>query len=95
MDWSERCCVARVRLLALRAMVSAGGEPAGWQVRRVVAPVIADLLPLAAGPDRLADGGSVPVSPWIAAKGVRAGRRARSKARGGRRSAATVRTNRE
>jgi len=45
-DWSQRCLLARVRVLALREQALAGGEPSAWQLTRAIAPVLGDLLPL-------------------------------------------------
>ena len=44
--WSIACGVARVRVLALRALVLAGGSPTSEQMRRAVDPVLGDLVPL-------------------------------------------------
>lgn len=57
MEWLRPYLVARVRVAALRAMVEAGGKPAGWQLRRAVEPILGDLLdppatPAAAATDR-------------------------------------------
>lgn len=38
--------LSRVRLLALRAMVQAGGNPGASSLLRAVEPVLGDLLPL-------------------------------------------------
>jgi hypothetical protein len=40
MDWDTACRVARVRVLALAAQASAGGEPSDRQVRHALAPII-------------------------------------------------------
>lgn len=44
MDFQTRCCIARVRVLALRAQISAGGDPRPGQVRRAFAPIAAELV---------------------------------------------------
>lgn len=46
--FQDNVCIARVRLLALRAQVSAGGEPRAEQIIRSIEPVCGDLLPLPA-----------------------------------------------
>jgi len=46
MDWYERCCVARARVLALHAQVLCGGKPRTDQLRRAILPVLGDLIPL-------------------------------------------------
>lgn len=45
-SWETNCMLARVRVNALRALVSAGGEPRAEQLVRAVEPVLGDLLPL-------------------------------------------------
>lgn len=45
-EWNTRCLLARVRVLALRQQVRAGGELTAWQLTRAIAPVLGDLLPL-------------------------------------------------
>lgn len=45
-DWSTRCLLARVRVLALREQVLAGGDAAAWQLTRAIDPILGDLLPL-------------------------------------------------
>lgn len=46
LSWVDRCCLARARLLALRAQTAAGGPPTTRQLRRAVEPMLGDLLPL-------------------------------------------------
>jgi hypothetical protein len=45
LGWIDRCNVARVRMLAVREMLAAGGPVSGSDLRRVLEPVIGDLLP--------------------------------------------------
>jgi hypothetical protein len=45
MDWADRCCLARVRALALNAMVTAGGKPSAAALARVVEPILGDVAP--------------------------------------------------
>lgn len=48
--WEKQCMTARVRVLALRALVSAGGPLRDEQLVRAVEPVLGDLLPLPSSP---------------------------------------------
>lgn len=43
LPWESRCLVARVRHLALKAQVVAGGRPQAWQLERVLEPILGDL----------------------------------------------------
>jgi hypothetical protein len=61
LGWIDRCNIARVRMLALREVVAAGGPVSGSDLRRVLEPIIGDLLPPAG--DEL-EGGSARSSDW-------------------------------
>jgi len=59
LEWVERCCLARVRVLALARLSDAGGEVRPDQLRRALAPLVGDLLPLAPWDHRPAEGSCV------------------------------------
>lgn len=40
MTWDDRCCLARVRMLAIAADVRAGGQPGELRMRRALAPIV-------------------------------------------------------
>jgi len=50
MTHEQAILLSRVRLLALRSLVAAGGEPDGRQLLRAIEPVLGDLLTDAATP---------------------------------------------
>jgi hypothetical protein len=59
LSWHERCCLARVRVLALAGQAAAGGEVRPDQLRRALDPLLRDLLPLAPWDHRPAEGSAV------------------------------------
>jgi len=66
MDSAERCCLARVRLLALDAMASIGGQPTLAQCRRAVGPLAGRVARAARPPWE--PGGTVFPQPGVAKK---------------------------
>jgi hypothetical protein len=45
MDWHDRCCLARVRLLVLQELTDLGVKPTAGQLRKALQPVLCDLVP--------------------------------------------------
>lgn len=44
LNWNERCCLSRVRLLALEAQAAAGGEASPGQLRRALDPIGGEVI---------------------------------------------------
>ncbi len=47
MDWQDKCCLARARLLVLQELTDLGVKPTAAQLRKALAPVLCDLGPAA------------------------------------------------
>ena len=60
MNWDNRCCLARVRLMALGAELSAGGSPGRARLRRAIAPLLEDVHQAASQPAGAAAGAPRP-----------------------------------
>ncbi len=60
MDWQDRCCLARARVLVLQELTDLGVKPTAAQLKKALAPVLCDLG--AAATDRRAGRGR-PRSP--------------------------------
>ena len=43
MDWHDRCCLARARVLVLQELTDLGVKPTAAQLKKALAPVLCDL----------------------------------------------------
>ena len=43
MDWQDKCCMARARLLVLQELTDLGVKPTAAQLRKALQPVLCDL----------------------------------------------------
>lgn len=47
MDWLDKCCLARARLLVLQELTDLGVKPSAAQLRKALDPVLCSLAPAA------------------------------------------------
>ncbi len=45
MDWQDKCCMARARLLVLQELTDLGVRPTAAQLKKALHPVLCDLGP--------------------------------------------------
>lgn len=47
MDWQDKCCLARARVLVLQELTDLGVKPTAAQLKKALQPVLCDLGPAA------------------------------------------------